>query len=207
MLQRTLPTGFIAPCLPIKTTQLPSGGQWLHEIKHDGFRIIARKKGAQVRLYTRPGNDLTHRFPLIVEALARLRSRSCIIDGEAVACDKNGVASFNLVRYRRHDESVFLYTFDVIELNGDDLRHDPLETRKVTLEMILAKTGPGIRFNEHMEGDGETVFRHACKLGLEGIVSKRKDSAYRSGRSPDWLKSKNPSAPAVKREAEEDWGR
>jgi bifunctional non-homologous end joining protein LigD len=92
-------------------------------------------------------------------------------------------------------------------LNGDDLRHDPLETRKVTLEMILAKTGPGIRFNEHMEGDGETVFRHACKLGLEGIVSKRKDSAYRSGRSPDWLKSKNPSAPAVKREAEEDWGR
>jgi bifunctional non-homologous end joining protein LigD len=193
MLQRTLPTGFIAPCLPIKTTQLPSGGQWLHEIKHDGFRIIARKKGAQVRLYSRPGNDLTHRFPLIVEALARLRSRSCIIDGEAVACDKNGVASFNLVRYRRHDESVFLYTFDVIELNGDDLRHDPLETRKVTLEMILAKTVPGIRFNEHMEG--------------EGIVSKRKDSAYRSGRSPDWLKSKNPSAPAVKREAEEDWGR
>jgi bifunctional non-homologous end joining protein LigD len=207
MSQRALPAGFIAPCLPTKTDRLPSGSEWLYEIKHDGFQVIARKKSAQVRLYSRPGNDLTHRFPLIVEALARLRSRSCIIDGEAVACDKNGVASFNLVRYRRHDESVFLYTFDVIELNGDDLRHDPLETRKVTLEMILAKTGPGIRFNEHMEGDGETVFRHACKLGLEGIVSKRKDSAYRSGRSPDWLKSKNPNAPAVKREAEEDWGR
>jgi ATP-dependent DNA ligase len=85
MLQRTFPAGFIAPCLPIKTEKLPSGGQWLHEIKRDGFRIIARKKGSQVRLYSRPGNDFTHRYPLIVEALARLRSRSCIIDGEALA--------------------------------------------------------------------------------------------------------------------------
>jgi ATP dependent DNA ligase domain len=78
--------------------------------------------GDRVRLYSRPGNDLTYRFPLIVEALARLRSHSCIIDGEAVACDDNGVASFNLVRYRHHDESIFLYAFDLIELNGDDLR-------------------------------------------------------------------------------------
>jgi bifunctional non-homologous end joining protein LigD len=82
MLQRTLPAGFIAPCLPTKTDKLPSGSQWLHEIKHDGFRIIARKNGAQVRLYSRPGNDLTGRFPLIVETLAGLRARSCIIDGE-----------------------------------------------------------------------------------------------------------------------------
>jgi ATP-dependent DNA ligase len=87
MLQRTFPAGFISPCLPTKTDKLPSGSQWLHEIKHDGFRVIARKKGAQVRLYSRPGNDLTYRFPRIVETLARLRSRSCIIDGEAVACD------------------------------------------------------------------------------------------------------------------------
>jgi bifunctional non-homologous end joining protein LigD len=79
-----------------RPNKLPSGSQWLHEIKHDGFRIIARKTGAQVRLYSRPGNDLTRRFPLIVETLARLRSRSCIIDGEAVACDDNGVASFDL---------------------------------------------------------------------------------------------------------------
>jgi bifunctional non-homologous end joining protein LigD len=119
MLQRTLPAGFIAPCLPIKTAQLPSGGQWLHEIKHDGFRIIARKKGPQVRLYSRPGNDFTHRFPLIVEALARLRSRSCIIDGEAVTCDDNGVSSFDLVRYHRANERNFLYAFDLIEPNGD----------------------------------------------------------------------------------------
>jgi bifunctional non-homologous end joining protein LigD len=207
MLQRTLPAGFIAPCLPTKTDKLPSGSQWLHEIKHDGFRVIARKKGAQVRLYSRPGNDPTYRFPLIVETLKRLRSRSCIIDGEAVACDENGVTSFNRVRYRRHDESIFLYAFDLIELNGNDLRRDPLEGRKETLAMILAKAGSGVRFNEHMEGDGETVFRHACKLGLEGIVSKRLGSPYISGRSPDWLKMKNADAPAVKREAEGDWGR
>jgi bifunctional non-homologous end joining protein LigD len=145
MLQRTLPAGFISPCLPTRTDKLPSGSEWLHEIKHDGFRVIARKTGAQVRLYSRPGNDLTYRFPW---TLARLRSRSCIIDGEAVACDDNGVALFNRVRYRHHDESIFLYAFDLIELNGDDLRPDPLEGRKATLEIILAKAGPGIRFNE-----------------------------------------------------------
>ena len=159
MLQRTLPAGFIAPCLPTKTDKLPSGGQWLHEIKHDGFRIIARKSGAQVRLYSRPGNDFTRRFPLIVDALARLRSRSCIVDGEAVACDDNGVASFDLVRHHRANDSVFLYAFDLIELNGDDLRRDPLEVRKATLASVLAKAGPGIRFNEHIEGDGPTVLR------------------------------------------------
>jgi bifunctional non-homologous end joining protein LigD len=173
---------------PSKADKLPCGSQWLHEIKHDGFRVIARKNGAQVRLYSRPGNDLTYRFPLIVETLARLRSRSCIIHGEAVACDETGVASFNRVRYRHHDESIFLYAFDLIDLNGDDLRRDPSEGRKATLEIILAKARPGIRFNEHMEGDGETVFGHACKLGLEGIVSKRKESSHRSGPSPDWLK-------------------
>jgi ATP-dependent DNA ligase len=203
---RTLPTGFIAPCLPTKAHTLPSGGLWLHEIKHDGFRIIARKDGERVRLYSRPGNDFTRRFPLIVETLARLRSRSCIIDGEAVACDDNGVASFDRIRYRRHDGDAFLYAFDLIELNGHDLRRDPLEVRKATLASIVAKASPGIRFNAHMQGDGPTVFAHACKMGLEGIVSKRRDSPYRSGRSPDWLKMKNPAAPAVKREEEEDWG-
>ena len=171
------------------------------------FRIIGRKDGERVRLFSRPGNDLTHRFPLIVETLARLRARSCIIDGEAVACDDNGVASFELIRHQRANGSVFLYAFDLIELNGDDLRRDPLEVRKATLRSMLAKAGLGLRFNEHIEGDGPTVFAHACKMGLEGIVSKRKGSSYRSGRSPDWLKMKNAAAPAVKREAEEDWGK
>ena len=112
----------------------------------------ARKDGERVRLYSRPGNDFTRRFPLIVETLARLRSRSCNIDGEAVACDENGVASFNLIRYRRHDDSTFLYAFDLIELNGDDLRREPLEVRKATLASIVAKASSGIRFNGHMEG-------------------------------------------------------
>jgi len=173
----------------------PSGILWLHEIKHDGFRIIARKDGPRVRLYSRPGNDLTDRFPLIVEALARLRSRSCILDGEAVCCDNEGMPNFERIRYRRHDASVFLYAFDLIELNGDDLRCEPLEVRKATLASVLTKTGPGLRLNDHLEhDDGEVVFRHACKLGLEGIVSKRKGSPYRSGRSPDWLKMKSPEA-------------
>ena len=189
-----LSTGFVAPCLPTKAHTLPAGSQWLHEIKHDGFRIIARKDGERVRLYSRPGNDFTHRFPLIAEALARLRPRSCIIDGEAVACDDNGVASFDLIRNHRHNHRAFLYAFDLIELNGDDLRRDPLEVRKATLASVVAKARPGIWFNEHIEGDGPTVFAHACKMGLEGIVSKRKGSAYRSGRSLDWLKMKNPAA-------------
>ena len=104
----------------------------------------------------------------------------------------------NLVRHHRANDSVFLYAFDLIELNGDDLRRDPLDVRKATLASVLAKAGPGIRFNEHTEGDGPTVFAHACKLGLEGIVSKRKDSAYRSGRSAREGKP-TPSSPTIGR--------
>jgi ATP-dependent DNA ligase len=202
------PPGFIAPCLPTSAAQPPSGEEWLHEIKHDGFRIIGRKSGDRAKLYSRPGNDLTDRFPLIVEALAQLRSRSCIIDGEAVACGEDGIASFDRIRYRRHDADVFLYAFDLIELDGDDLRREPLAVRKATLASLLARAASGVRLNEHLEEqDGPLVFAHACKLGLEGIVSKRRSSSYRSGRSPDWIKSKNPAAPAVQRETEEDWGR
>jgi bifunctional non-homologous end joining protein LigD len=103
---------------------------------------------------------------------------------------------------------VFLCAFDLIAFDGDDLRRHPLTVRKATLASVLAKAAPGLRYNQHMEhDDGETVFRHACQLGLEGIVSKRKDSPYRSGRSPDWVKMKNEDAPAVEREEEEDWGR
>ena len=160
-----------------------------------------------MKLYSRSGNDLTYRFPLIVEALVKLRSRSCIIDGEAVACGEDGITSFDRIRYRRHDASVFLYGFDLIELDGEDMRRDPLSVRKATLTSLLAHAASGLRLNEHIEADGPDVFHHACMMGLEGIVSKRKDSRYHSGRSPDWLKSKNPTAPAVKREAEEDWDR
>jgi len=189
----------------MKAPNPPSGALWLHEIKHDGFRVIARKDGTRVKLYSRPGNDLTDRFSLIVEALAGLRSRSCIIDGEAVACDERGIAAFDRIRYRRNDACVFLYAFDLIELNGDDLRRDPLVVRKATLASILRKSRHGVRLNEHLEHpDGAEVFQHACKMGLEGIVSKRLGSRYRSGRSPDWLKMKNPACEALRREAEED---
>ena len=98
---RALPAGFIAPCLPTKAPT-PSGAEWLHEIKHDGFRVIARKDANRGKLYSRPGNDLTDRFPLIVEALAKLRSQSCIIDGEAVACGDDAIPSFDRIR-SRHD--------------------------------------------------------------------------------------------------------
>jgi bifunctional non-homologous end joining protein LigD len=102
----------------------------------------------------------------------------------------------------------FLYAFVLLELDGTDMRREPIEVRKATLASILRKSRTGLRLNEDLEHPkGEVVFRHACKMGLEGIVSKRLGSYYRSGRSNDWLKSKNPDAPAVKREAEEDWGR
>jgi bifunctional non-homologous end joining protein LigD len=95
---RSLPAGFVVPCLPTRAPRPPCGAIWLHEIKHDGFRVIARKEGNRVRPYSRPGNDLTHRFPLIVQALAQLRPRSCIIDGEAVSCGDDGIASFDRIR-------------------------------------------------------------------------------------------------------------
>jgi bifunctional non-homologous end joining protein LigD len=123
--------------------------------------------GERVRLYSRPGNDLTKRFPLIVEALARLRPRSCIIDGEAVACGADGIASFDRIRYRRHDADVFLYAFDLIEQDGEDMRRDPLAVRKATLASVLARAAPGLRFNEHLdEADGPLVFEHALAAGL-----------------------------------------
>jgi hypothetical protein len=112
LLARTLPAGFIAPCLPMTAPRPPSGPLWLHEVKHDGFRIIARKDGLRVRLYSRQGNDLTNRFPLIVEAMERLPS--CTLDGEGVACDDSGVASFNLLLHRKRDDHAFLFAFDQI---------------------------------------------------------------------------------------------
>jgi bifunctional non-homologous end joining protein LigD len=144
---------------------------------------------------------------LIVEAVNALKVRSCLIDGEAVACDQNGLAVFELLREKRQGRHIFLYAFDLLELNGKDLKREPFEVRKATLASLLRSCPPGVRFNEHLTHDGEVVFRHACKLGLEGIVSKRRGSIYRSGKCKDWLKFKNPNAPAVKREAEEDWGR
>jgi bifunctional non-homologous end joining protein LigD len=204
--RHTLAVGFVWPCLPTSAPHVPSGRDWLHEVKHDGFRVIARKIGKRVKLYSRSGNDLTYRFPLIVEAMAKLRVQSCIIDGEAVACDDGGLSSFDRLCYRRDDHNVFMWVFDLIELDGDDLRLEPLHARKDTLGTVLMRAAPGLVLNEHTgEKDGSLVLLHACNLGLEGIVSKRKDSRYHSGRSRHWIKSKNPLSPAVRREAEIDW--
>jgi bifunctional non-homologous end joining protein LigD len=205
---RDLPAGFIEPCLPTNTPQPPTGTAWVHEIKHDGIRVIARKSETGVRLYSRPGNDLTERFPLIAEAVAHLRARSCLLNGEAVSCGEDGIAVFERIRYKRYDHTVFLYAFDLIEFNGDDLRREPLEKRKATLARLLSPAGAGARLNPHLEhANGVHLFEHACRMGLEGIVSKRKGSPYRSGRTLDWLKAKNPNAPAVQRLREEDWSR
>jgi ATP-dependent DNA ligase len=156
---------------------------------------------------TRNGHDWSTRYPFILATVNRLKVRSCLIDGEAVACDQNGLAMFERLRRKREGQHVFLYAFDLLELNGTDLRREPIETRKATLASVLRGCLPGLRLNEQLAHPGELVFRHACAMGLEGIVSKRLGSRYRSGRSTDWFKFKNPPAPAVKREAEEDWGR
>jgi bifunctional non-homologous end joining protein LigD len=195
------------PCLPRPAKEPPSGPGWIHEIKHDGFRIVAHRDGAKTRLVTRNGNDFASRFPLIALAIAELPARSCVIDGEAIVCDENGLAVFDLIRGHRILASAVLCAFDLLELDGEDLRRSPIEARKETLAKLLRGPQISLVMNEHYNGDGATVFKHACKLGCEGIVSKRLGSLYRSGRSDNWIKVKNPAAPAVKREAEEDWGR
>jgi bifunctional non-homologous end joining protein LigD len=183
----------------------PAGTDWIHEIKHDGFRIVAYRDGDRVRLVTRNGFDFADRFPLIVETIAALPVRSCVLDGEAIAVDDNGLSVFNLIRYRRQDHAVTLCAFDLLELDGEDMRRMPIETRKATLKGLLRRCHAGIGFNQHFAAGGVTVYRHACALGCEGIVSKRLGSPYNPGRVDHWLKIKNPMAPAVKREAEEQW--
>jgi bifunctional non-homologous end joining protein LigD len=206
--ERTRPgLGIIEPCLPSTAKVPPSGSGWLHEIKHDGFRILARRDRAGVRLFTRNANDFTDRFPFIATAVAELPVKSCLIDGEAIVCDENGLAVFDLIRRHRAGERAVLSAFDLLELDGKDLRRKPIETRKALLAKLLNGSHLSLVLNEHYEEDGAIVFREACRLGCEGIVSKRLGSIYRRGRSPLWLKVKNPKAPAVTREAEEDWGR
>lgn len=198
----------IEPCRPVTAPKPPSGPGWLHEIKHDGYRMIARRDRAGIRLLTRGGHDWSARYPLIVSAVNALRCRSVVIDGEAVACNGDGLAEFQRLRKRADDAGVFLYAFDLIELDGRDLRREPIEERKAMLAKLLRPGKPGIRLVDHLEfDDAAMIFKHACTLGCEGIVSKRLGSPYRAGPCRDWIKVKNPAAPAVKREAEEDWGR
>ena len=194
----------IESCLPSPAKAPPSGPGWIHEIKHDGFRILARRDATGVRLITRNGNDFTHRFPFIAMAVSKLPVRTCLIDGEAIVCDENGLAIFDLIRGHGSKASAVLCAFDLLELDGRDLRRQPIEIRKAALAKLLKGSHLSIVLNEHFKKDGASVYRAACQLGCEGIVSKRLGSLYRTGRSPHWVKVKNPKAPA--REAEEDWG-
>jgi bifunctional non-homologous end joining protein LigD len=194
-------------CLPRSAKTPPSGLAWIHEIKHDGFRILARKDGNRVKLITRNGCDFADRYPLIVDAIASLPVRTCIIDGEAIVVDQNGLATFDLLRYRQHDHAATLCAFDVLDLDGADLRPSPIEERKQHLAWALRGQHHGIAINATYNGDGAVIYQHACTLGCEGIVSKRLGSPYRAGRTDQWLKMKNPHAPAVRREREIDWAK
>jgi ATP-dependent DNA ligase len=168
--------------------------------------MMIRRNGVGIRLFTRNGYDWTHRYPLIRQAAHALRATSFLLDGEAVNCNEDGLPDFNTLRFRKNDRTVFLYAFDLIELDGRDLRREPIESRKAALLKLLRKADYGIFLSEHIEDEAATVFQHACKLGLEGIVSKRRGSPYVSGRSPHWLKMKNPNSAAVRRETEDGWG-
>jgi bifunctional non-homologous end joining protein LigD len=143
---------------------------------------------------------------MIVAALKNLPARSCFIDGEAIVVDKNGLSVFDLIRYRQHDHAAVLCAFDLIELDGEDLRRSPFERRKRALAELLRQKTDGTILNVHYEDDGAAIYKAACTLGCEGIVSKRLGSPYRAGRADHWIKVKNPAAPAVRREAEEEWG-
>jgi bifunctional non-homologous end joining protein LigD len=197
---RRHPPGFIEPCIPTRADKPPVGPDWTHEIKHDGYRMIVWKKDGRVRLFTRRGYDWTDRYPRIRKAVAALRPAALVLDGEAVCCDPNGTANFEKLHSRAHNDQVFLYAFDLLELGGVDLRVEPLEERRGRLQHLLTKaTHPGVQFNDHIIGDVRAIFEHACKLGFEGIVSKHRAHPYRSGPSKSWLKIKNPDAPAMLR--------
>jgi bifunctional non-homologous end joining protein LigD len=154
-------------------------------------------------VFSRNARDWTDRVPLIVKAMLALPVTSATIDGEGVVIDDRGVTDFERLRTalaeRGGSRDAFLYGFDLLELGGEDLRTHPWEIRRATLTRLLRRAAPGIRLSEHLDGDGETIFRHAGALGAEGVVAKRRDRPYRSGRCADWIKVKNPDAPAAMR--------
>jgi bifunctional non-homologous end joining protein LigD len=186
---------FVEPSLAKLVAQAPTGPQWLHEIKFDGYRVQARIDGGKVRLLTRKGLDWTTKFSFVAEALKDLRLPSALIDGEIVVEDESGISSFSALQQDlsagRTDRLVF-YAFDLLYLDGRDLRAAALRERKALLQLALddLPAGSTVRFSDHIAEDGAMLLRHACRMGVEGIVSKRADQPYRSGRTEYWLKSK-----------------
>jgi len=184
---------FIAPCLATLVDKAPSSSNWIHEIKFDGYRLQARLDHGKVKLLTRKGLDWTAKFPSIAEAVARLPARTALIDGELVAEDANGLSHFSLLQQdlkeARHDRMA-LYAFDLMHLDGADVAKLPLERRKAALAKLLGKGYEPLRLSESLAENGPTLLKHACKLGLEGIISKLADAPYHSGRGHDWVKAK-----------------
>ncbi len=193
--RKKLLPAFVEPSLAAICTRPPTGPQWAHEIKHDGYRIQARIEGDHIRLLTRKGLDWTERFRSIATALAKRSLGSALVDGEIVVEDEHGISSFNSLQQELSEgrqDGLRYYAFDLLYCEGYDLTRAALVDRKGLLQAILAglpRASP-IRYSEHLDEDGPMMLKHACRLGLEGIISKRKDAPYRSGRNDLWLKSK-----------------
>lgn len=192
---RPQPLRFIAPCLAQPAAVPPTGADWLHEIKYDGYRVQAHIDDGAVRLLTRRGLDWSGRFGRVEREFTRLGVRRAIIDGEAIVQDRRGVADFaalNVELDRGPSSRIAIMAFDLMHCDGRDWRRQPLASRKEKLRSILGRRPAGalLHFSDHMSGDGATLFERTCEMGLEGLVSKRADSPYRSGRLGDWIKSK-----------------
>jgi bifunctional non-homologous end joining protein LigD len=188
--RRDRPAGFIEPCRPTLITAPPVGPGWLHEMKHDGFRILARKQGDRVAVWSRRGADFSDRFPRIAAAVGALPAANAMIDGEAIVFLPDGHSDFAGLRTTAGGELASFVAFDLLDLDGDDVRERPLEERRDKLARLVAGA-INIRFSEALAAEDAIVFDYACKLGLEGVVSKRAGSRYRSGPSRNWLKCLN----------------
>jgi bifunctional non-homologous end joining protein LigD len=179
-------------CLPTMGKAVPAGPEWFHEIKYDGYRLRIERDGGTVRLVTKGGHDWTRRFPWIVEAALKNRQRQFVIDGEAVILGLDGIADFDALHSGKQNDQVQLCAFDVLAIDGEDVRGLPLSMRKANLDRLLRGRPDGIFINPFEIGAvGPDLFRAACNMGLEGLVSKRSDRPYRGGRSPHWVKVKN----------------
>lgn len=185
---------FVEPMKAKLVTRPPSGAEWLYELKLDGYRGLALKEGGQVRIISRNGQDLSGKFPAVVDALASLRSRRAVLDGELVALDSEGKPSFELLqRYNPKRTPLYFYAFDLLHLNGNDLEHLPLTVRKQRLGAILKRAPEPVRFSCELQGDPEQLLNEIRRRGLEGLIAKRRDSRYEPGRrSGAWLKIKIP---------------
>jgi bifunctional non-homologous end joining protein LigD len=184
---------FIPPCLAELSGKPPTATNWVHEVKFDGYRIQARIAGGKVRLLTRKGLDWTEKFPPVAQALASLPVKAALIDGEIVVESEPGLSSFGALQeaLSAGEGAYVFYAFDLLHRDGLDLMPAPLGARKQALKDLLdGMPADTVRFSENFAADGAEMLQSACKLGLEGIVSKRKDAPYRSGRNGDWIKTK-----------------